>query len=160
MDLPVSAESIHGVSMDQEFFRNEDLRKEKLFVAWNKYLDEYHNRVVQARFDEIYEGLGIVLGLSENHFGVELADGRKIRNLSASSQIIKQSRQEDLMYLILGSKGGIWKPLEVISVGSLQTLTQEKENPSAIHLTYNPRLIDSSESKDKSSGLWSSRQLN
>jgi hypothetical protein len=119
-------------------FSTEDSRKDRLFIAWNNHLNGVHNYLGRIRFEEIYEGSATVLGFSEKTLGLELEDGRKIHDLSISREISENSRQKDLMFVILGFRAGKWWPLDLISIASI--LNEDNGKPEKeIHYSIDPR---------------------
>ncbi len=126
-------------------FEEENSRKEKLFEAWQHYLNEVFEAMPdQIGFEDIYEGLGTVTALKENTIFLDLEDGRKLFHISVSQKIVQNSRCEDLMFMTLGRKDSKWYTLNIISIGSLiGKLSNE------IHMSINPKLMaESSQQND------------
>ena len=117
-------------------FANEDSRKNKLFEAWNKHLQNIHHQFPQNSFNEVYEGIVTVSELSKSYLGVHLDDGRKLLHIQIDPHVSAHSSCLDLIYIVLGKRNEKWWPLEVVSIGS--TLGEKEA-----HLTFNPQLIDS-----------------
>lgn len=126
-------------------FEEENSRKEKLFEAWQHYLNEFFEAMPdQIGFDDIYEGLGTVTALKENTINLDLEDGRKLFHISVSPKIAQNSRCEDLMFMTLGRKDNKWYALNVISIGSLIGKLNNE-----IHMSINPKLVgESSQQND------------
>ncbi len=119
-------------------FGSEDVRKDQLFSAWIEYLIALHSTPDFEAFDEIYEGLIRVSGISQNQIRVEMLDGeRKACHLKVTPEIAKFSSRLDTMYCILGRNGVRWWPTHIVSIGTV--VCDEKQG---IHLTINPLLIE------------------
>lgn len=118
-------------------FEEENSRKDKLFEAWEHYLNQFFGTMPdQIEFDDIYEGMCTVTGLNENTISLELDDGRKLLHISVSQQVAQNSLFDDLVFMTLGRKDGKWYTLKVFSIGSLfGKLSNE------IHMSINPTLM-------------------
>jgi hypothetical protein len=139
------AESLHSVFefvediLMNRTFKSEDARKNKLFEAWIAHLTEFHSRFKGDEFDEIYEGIAVVSDLSKNRIGLDLDDGRKIRDVPISPQVSSESCRLDSMYVVLGLKDGKWWTLDVISIGSVLNCKK-----GGAHVTFNPLYVNPS----------------
>lgn len=123
--------------------KTEDVRKNKLFEAWIKYLTAVHEKFKLDNFEEIYEGIATVSEISKNRVGLHLRDERKLRHIPISTEIGNYSCRLDSMYVVLGLLEDRWHVIDVISIGSICG-TQLNE----VHLTFNPLYVGKSGLKE------------
>lgn len=122
-------------------YKTEDDRKDKLFAAWNDYLDAIerefgHETQNGDEFQEILEGLAFLDSTSKGKMSLAFESGEIIKDLTVSEEIRVNSKSEDMLYIMLGNFSGKWLPIEVVSIGSWVN-----EKKGEFHMSVNPRIM-------------------
>lgn len=122
-------------------FASEDKRKNKLFEAWNGYLQATPISLNQKdNFDELFEGIVTVTDVSANYLSVHLEDESNVHKIPINIKISFHSLRHDEMFMVLGlTKEGKWWPLDVTSIGSA---FDHRHNTCNSHVTINPLLME------------------
>ena len=122
-------------------FKAEDDRKTLLFDAWNSFFENKQLQTFPKQdFDQFYEGLAQVSEVTTNSMTIRLQEAVCVSKFQITEQISKQTRAEDLIYIVIGRRGQKWLPLDLVSVG---TLIPGKGNEAGFHLTINPLYMQS-----------------
>lgn len=126
-------------------FRNEDQRKDRLWLAWNEQLDSNQKNFGETsdfEFESIYEGVIQINKITSHQLVVSLETKEEISNLVMSAQVKKDIKMEDNFYVVMGLHNGKWWPLNVFSIGSIISVAQGK-----MHFSVNPRMMKTLEQR-------------